>query len=334
VSRRFLLALTLALCGCSGRQSALDPAGEQASTLHGLLSLTLVVCGVAYALVLLFLGAALWRSRRRLDPQAYPQATPGDRRLSLGLTAWAGVMTVGIFVLAGASFLVDRALARQDAASAGDVRVTGHQWWWRIEYRDPAGRGWIETANELHLPQGRPTRVEIRSADVIHSFWIPNLSGKIDMIPGRANHLTLTPQRLGWVRGQCAEFCGLQHARMALEVKVDTPQDYAAWLRAQAQPSAPASGPGAERGLTLITTGTCGSCHSIRGTSAQARAAPDLTHVASRRSLAAGTLPMTREALMGWITQPQALKPGAEMPPATLPPADVLAIASYLEGLK
>jgi len=331
---RCIWAAAFALGGCAGRQSVLAPAGEEASTLHGLLGLTLIVCGIAYLLVLVFLGAALWRSRLRLNHEPALAATPDDRRLSLGLAGWAGVMTIGIFLLAAASFLVDRTLARHDEAAAGDIRITGHQWWWRIEYRNPAGTGWIETANELHLPQGRPTRIDIRAADVIHSFWIPNLSGKIDMIPGRANHLTLTPHRLGWVRGQCAEFCGLQHARMALDVKVETPHDYAAWLSGQARPAAAASAPEAERGLTLITTGTCGSCHSIRGTSAQARAAPDLTHVAARRSLAAGTLPMTREALMGWITNPQALKPGAEMPASTLPPADMLAIATYLEGLR
>ena len=326
------LALVLVLGGCAGRQSVLDPAGEQAATLHGLLGLMLIVCGIAYLLVLTFLAAALWRGRRRLNPE--PAATSDDRQLNVGLTAWAGLMTLGIFALAAASFLVDRTLARHDEQAAGDIRVTGHQWWWRIEYRDPAGRGWIETANELHLPQGRPMRLEIRSADVIHSFWIPNLSGKIDMVPGRANHLTITPQRLGWVRGQCAEFCGVQHARMALEVKVDTPADYAAWLSGQARVAAPPQDPQAARGLALIATGTCGSCHSIRGAGPEARAAPDLTHLASRRSLAAGTLPMSRTALMGWITQPQALKPGAEMPASNLPPADVLAITRYLESLR
>jgi len=328
--RRIAIGLALGLGGCAGRQSALDPASDQAVALHGLLGLMLAVCGIAYLLVLLFLGWALWRHRRRLDHAV--ELEPHDRVLQLGLGAWAGLMALGLVVLIGGSFLVDRTLARHDEAAA-DIRVTGHQWWWRLEYRDPAG-GWIETANELHLPANRPTRIEIRSADVIHSFWIPNLSGKIDMIPGRTNHLTVTPRRLGWVRGQCAEFCGLQHARMALEVKVDTPEDFAAWLAGQARPAAAPSSPGAARGLSLIASGTCASCHRIRGAVGGGRAGPDLTHLASRRSLAAGTLPMSRGALGGWITQPQALKPGAEMPASGLAPDEALAIVSYLEGLR
>jgi len=330
MTRRPATALALLLGGCAGRQSVLNPLADQASALHGLLNLMLMVCGVAYLLVLLFLGWALWRNRRRLTDEV--EVEPNDRGLKLGLGAWAGIMTLGIAVLIAASFLVDRTLAQHDRAAA-DIRVTGHQWWWRLEYRDPAG-GWIETANELHLPANRPTRIEIRSADVIHSFWIPNLSGKIDMIPGRTNHLTLTPRQPGWVRGQCAEFCGAQHAKMALDVKVDTPEDFAAWLAGQARPAAAPSSPAAARGLDLIASGTCASCHTIRGAVGGGRAGPDLTHLASRRSLAAGTLPMTRGALGGWIAQPQALKPGAEMPATGLAPDETLAVVSYLESLR
>jgi cytochrome c oxidase subunit 2 len=329
--RRGVAVLALALGGCAGRQSALDPASDQATALHSLFGLMLVVCGIAYLLVLLFLGWALWRNRRRLGETV--DSAPDDRRLELGLGAWAGIMALGIAVLTGASFLVDRTLAQHDDASA-DVRVTAQQWWWRLEYRDPAGHGWIETANELHLPAGRPTRLEIRSADVVHSFWIPNLSGKIDMIPGRANHLTITPRRAGWLRGQCAEFCGLQHARMALDVKVEAPDAFAAWLAQQARPAPAPATSEAARGQSLVASGTCASCHTIRGAVGGGRAGPDLTHLASRRSLAAGTLPMGRDALGGWITQPQALKPGAEMPATGLAPADALAVVSYLEELQ
>jgi cytochrome c oxidase subunit 2 len=225
-------------------------------------------------------------------------------------------------------------LARYDAATSADIRVTAQQWWWRIEYKDPARGGWIEGANELHLPLGRPTRLEIRSADVIHSFWVPSLSGKIDMVPGRLNRLTITPRREGWTRGQCAEFCGLQHAQMALDVKVDAPSAYTAWLADQALPANPPADAAGVKGQALVISGTCGACHAIRGTSAQARAGPDLTHLASRRTLAAGTVPMTRAGLAGWIAQPQALKPGAEMPATGLSPADALAVVSYLEGLR
>jgi cytochrome c oxidase subunit 2 len=330
--RLAVTCVALATSGCVGRQNVLDPASDQASTLHGLLGLVLVVCGIAYVLVLLFLGWAIWRARRRLPAEV--DLAPDDSGLRLSLGAWAAVMAVGLVVLAGASFLVDRALAKPGGSGPADIRVTAQQWWWRLEYRDPADGHWIETANELHLPLGRPARIEIRSADVIHSFWIPNLSGKIDMVPGRVNQLTITPRRLGWVRGQCAEFCGLQHAKMALDVKVETPEAFAAWLSAQALPAAAPEDATAARGRALITSGSCAGCHAIRGSAASARPGPDLTHVGSRQSLAAGTLPMSRGALMGWIVQPQALKPGAEMPATGLSPADALAVVSYLETLR
>lgn len=323
VKRLAALLLTLCLASCGQPQSPLNPAGDEAQGLYSLWTLMLWVCGAAYLIVLLFLAAALWRHRRRLQPQS------SDAGLKVGLAAWAGFIVVGLSVLAGASFLADRTLASQARAQALQVRVTGHQWWWRVQYRDPASGAWIETANEVHLPLGRPARIELVSSDVIHSFWIPNIAGKIDMIPGRTNTLTALPRRTGWFRGQCAEFCGLQHAQMALDVKVDTAEAFAAWLAGQARP-APAL---ASRGRDLIEQGACGQCHSVRGTAARGRAGPDLTHVAARKSLAAGTLPLTRGALMGWITQPQAIKPGAEMPASGLSPADTLAVVAYLEGL-
>jgi cytochrome c oxidase subunit 2 len=335
-SRALSLALALLLAGCAGRQSALDPGGDQAQQLHGLFNLMLVVCGVVYILVLGFLASALWRARRSLGAgvEPAPDTEPNDAGLKKGLGVWVAAIAVGLVTLAGASFLVDRALARQAGSEAPSVRITGQQWWWRIEVRDPASGRWIETANELHLPINQPTRIQILSADVIHSFWVPNLSGKIDMIPGRTNDITITPRKLGWVRGQCAEFCGLQHAQMALDVKVDSAADYAAWLAAQGRDAAPPADATLSRGRDLIASGPCAQCHAIRGTAAAARAGPDLTHVGGRRSLAAGTLPMSRGDIMGWIAQPQALKPGAEMPATGLAPADADAVARYLESLR
>jgi cytochrome c oxidase subunit 2 len=309
-------------------QTPLAPAADQAARLAGLWDLMLWMCGGAYLRVLLFLAWALWRNRNLIHP-------PADHEggLRLGFAAWAGLVTVGLSVLAGASFLVDRSLAA-NAERPLEVRVTGQQWWWRVQYRDPVAGTWVETANEVHLPLGRPARVTVASTDVIHSFWIPNLTGKIDMVPGRLNAITVTPRRTGWFRGQCAEFCGLQHAQMALDVKVDAPDAFAAWLAGQAAAAPAPSNPAAARGLAIVSTGTCGQCHSIRGTAAAGRNGPDLTHVAARKSLAAGTLPFTRGALMGWIAQPQALKPGAEMPASNLSPSDTLAVVAYLETLK
>ncbi|WP_395672224.1 c-type cytochrome [Phenylobacterium sp.] len=332
--RRAAVLLPLGLAACAGQQSVLDPAGDQAQVLHGLLGLIVAICGVAYLLVMVLLAAAIWRGRRKLAATLHPpDVSPDDRRLERGLAGWVGFIVVGLSVMVIASFLVDRTLAK-DGAAPPDVRITGHQWWWRVQYWDAPTRSWIEAANELHLPVDRPTRIELVAADVIHSFWVPNLSGKLDMVPGRVNQLTLTPRRTGWLRGQCGEFCGLQHAEMALNVKVESVAEYAAWRTGQARPAAAPADPVAVRGQSVFAQSACATCHTIRGVSEQGRAGPDLTHVGSRRSIAAGTLPMSHAALMGWIANPQDHKPGAEMPTTGLPPADVDAVARYLGSLE
>jgi cytochrome c oxidase subunit 2 len=322
----------LGLAACSGVQSPLAPAGEQAASQYSLFVLMLWVCGIMYVLVMGFLALALLRVMR--GGAAEPMLDAPDRGLHRSLYAWAGIILVGLTTLAGGSFLVDRTLAAAHTHEALEVRVTAHQWWWRIAYRDPATGGWVETANELHLPAGRTARIALGSADVIHSFWVPNVAGKMDVIPGRANAIDVTPHRLGWFRGQCAEFCGMQHAKMAFDVKVDTPAEFAAWLAAQARAAAAPADPVAARGMQVVTQGQCAACHVVRGTAAAGRAGPDLTHVGARRSIAAGTLPMNRGNLQGWIVQPQALKPGTMMPTVTLEPADADAVAHYLETLK
>jgi cytochrome c oxidase subunit 2 len=320
------LPLTLLVAACSGVQSPLAPHGDQAQALHGLFLLMMAVCGAMYLLVLGGLGWALWRR------PVQPDVAGDERPLGRGLWATAAVIVVGLTVLIIGSFLADRALFASRGEPAMEVRVTGHQWWWRIEYRDPTGR-WIETANELHLPRGRTTRVLLGSADVIHSFWVPNVAGKLDMIPGRRNVLDLTPRRDGWFRGQCAEFCGTQHAHMALDVRVESPAAFDAWLAAQARPAAALIDARAARGAAVFA-GPCAACHVVRGSEAGGRAGPDLTHIAARRSIAAGTLPMSRGGLQGWIAQPQALKPGTSMPTVALAPADADAVAHYLASLR
>lgn len=312
---------------CSGRQTPLSPAGDQAEALHHLLGLMIIVCGSVYALAMGGLGWSLWRALRNGGEPREHRDGPLDR----GLYMTAAIIVAGLTALVIGSFFADRALLAARGANAMTVRVTGHQWWWRIEYRDPATGRWIETANELHLPQGRTTRVDLGSADVIHSFWVPNIAGKQDLIPGRRNRLDLTPRRLGWYRGQCAEFCGSQHAHMAFDVMVDTPSRFDSWLETQAQ-NAKLQPDAAEGGS--IFERSCGACHTVRGTAARGRAGPDLTHFASRASIAAGTLPMSRGALQGWIAQPQALKPGTSMPAIPLAPAEADAVAAYVAALK
>jgi cytochrome c oxidase subunit 2 len=334
VRQRTAFALLLTLGGCSGLQTPLAPGGEQADTLFLLLWLIIAVAAIMYTLVVGFLAWGAWRRRGRTERNEGPSVSPDDAGLSRGLMIWASVIIAGLTLLVTGSFLAERSLADARRRETLRISVTGHQWWWRIQYRDPATGALIETANEIHLPLGRTARIDLGAADVIHSFWVPGLAGKLDMIPGRANSLDVTPRRLGWFRGQCAEFCGAQHAHMAFDVKVDTPAEFAAWLTAQARAAVAPTDPTMIRGMQVVTQGQCAMCHALRGTPAVGKPGPDLTHVGSRRMLAAGTLANTRGGMQGWIAQPQALKPGALMPPVTLDPADADAVSRYLETLK
>ena len=319
--RAFAL-ITLLLAGCAGQQSAMHAAGDQAATLMSLFRLMMWVCGIAYLLVILFLGWGLIRRRSAADTSEQPY-----HKLMAG---WVGFILLGLILLVVASFLADRSLGQRPQVPL-QVRVTGHQWWWRIAYQAGNGR-WIETANELHLPAGVPVLLELRAADVIHSFWVPNLAGKMDMIPGKINRMTVTGRTSGWFRGQCTEFCGTQHANMALAVKVEPIGEFERWLAEQARPVSP--GEGVAAGRKVFESASCVVCHQVRGTEARGRVGPDLTHVASRRTIAAGAAPMTHGSLRGWIIQPQAIKPGTSMPPSDLSPQDAGAVVSYLETLR
>jgi cytochrome c oxidase subunit 2 len=214
------------------------------------------------------------------------------------------------------------------------VRVTANQWWWDVEYLGATPSEAVRTANELHLPVGRPALIELQSNDVIHSFWVPNLAGKQDLIPGRTGDIALLPRKTGLFRGQCAEFCGAQHAHMALTVIVEPEAQFRAWWRHQ-QAEAPApTTPLQLAGMTYVTTRECATCHAIAGTTASASVAPDLTHLASRKTIAAGALPMGRGGLYAWIADPQGVKPGAHMPYIGLEARQLDAVVAYLETLK
>ena len=223
-------------------------------------------------------------------------------------------------------------LDNRDQASV-HVTVVGEQWWWRVRYEVPGGNH-IELANELRLPRDRVTAVTLASTNVIHSFWIPALAGKVDMTPGRITHLTLEPTAAGTYRGMCAEYCGASHARMAFIVEVMEPEAFQQWLSAQALPAASAE-TGVEAGATAFLRNGCGACHTIRGSPAVATIGPDLTHVGSRRSIAAASLPNQPDDLARWIAKPDHIKPGALMPPfGMLPPGEVRDIAAYLRSLQ
>jgi len=330
-------ALCLLLAGCAGVQSSMDVAGRQAGDIKGVWTLMLWVCGVMYLLVLAFLGWTLWRARRPLadaPPLADSALSPADRPMQTALGGWMVLIVVGLLVLTFGSFLVDRRLAEAGARADLNIRVTANQWWWQVEYQHPDPSQGFLTANEIHLPVGKTAKIELVATDVIHSFWVPNLGGKQDLIPGRVNDITLTPTRTGRFRGQCAEFCGLQHSNMALDVIVDSPAAYEAWRARQLASAPPPVTPGQARGLAVVQTAACANCHQIQGTEAMGKTGPDLTHVAGRRSIAAGALPYSRGALAAWIADPQGIKPGAHMPIVQLSPADLNGVLDYLDSLK
>jgi cytochrome c oxidase subunit 2 len=241
---------------------------------------------------------------------------------------------VALIALLFASVVTGRAIGSLRSPDALAIQITGYQWWWSVEYLndDPSLR--VTSANELHLPVGRPIAITLKSSDVIHSFWVPTLHGKTDLVPGRDNTTWLRVDRPGIFRGQCAEFCGVQHAHMALTVIAEPSGDFEEWLAAQRRPAAPPSTPEQSRGLEVVERGPCALCHTIQGTSAGARTAPDLTHFATRSTIAAGTAPNTRGYLGGWIADPQHLKPGNRMPATALSSADLQAVIAYLETLR
>lgn len=215
------------------------------------------------------------------------------------------------------------------------VSVTGHMWWWDVRYRDPVTGAEIRTANEIRIPTGRPVFLALDSADVIHSFWVPQLAGKIDMLPGRIQHLLLSTDRAGTYRGQCAEFCGEQHAKMALHVVALAPAEFDGWLAAQARPAQEPATERQQAGRAAFLANRCDACHAVRGAGAEGRLGPDLTHVGGRLHLAAGTLPNTQQGRLHWVAHVQEIKSGARMPSyERLQGEELEAMAEWLGSLK
>jgi cytochrome c oxidase subunit 2 len=323
------LALLLFCAGCTDWQSALTPRADAATELHGLFWLFTITCGLVWLAVMLVLAAALWR-RRASAPMPPDRGEKGPT-----LAIWAALAAT-VLVVSGltlASYFATRGISA-DPPDALVVRLRGYQWWWEVTYADAAPGGTFKTANELRLPLGRPVRLELLAADVIHSFWVPNLAGKQDMIPGRDNTLVFTPAAAGTFRAQCAEFCGLQHAHMALRVVVEPPEDFARWRSGQLAEAAPPRTAEEAAGQRVLEEEACAACHTVRGTSAAGTLGPDLTHVGGRQTIAAGMLPTTRGTLAAWIADPQTIKPGNNMPMVSLTPDQLNAVAAYLASLR
>jgi cytochrome c oxidase subunit 2 len=328
----FCAGLILTLTGCTGEQSALDVHGAPAIGVYHLIMLIIVVCTAVWMLVVAMLLLAIWRRRARPDDPLLRD--PGtERRMGVII---AGAVIATVIIICGftvASFFTTRAisLATGDALS---IRVRGLQWWWEVTYLDAGPNLTLTTANEIHIPVGRNVRLELESADVIHSFWVPSLAGKQDLIPGRHNELTIRAERPGVYRGQCAEFCGLQHAHMALLVVAEDPADFANWVSAQNRQAARPTEAEVATGQQLFLSKPCAACHAVRGTSADGKTGPDLTHVGSRRTIAAGLFDTTRGSLAAWIADPQTLKPGNNMPMVPLSGDELRSISAYMASLK
>lgn len=304
-------------------QSVLHPAGADAELIGQFAWVLFGAGALIFIAVLVLLALSLRRHDRPLRPMLW--------------IAGGGVALPVLLLTALLAWSTWRSaqLVPQGSGKAMTISVTGKMWWWEVHYRDPASGREIATANEIRIPVGRTVYLGLNAADVIHSLWVPALAGKRDMIPGRVTGLTLRADRPGVYRGQCAEYCGTQHAHMALHVVALAPAEFDAWLAQQARP---ASMPAAElpaRGRAVFLEQRCQACHTIRGVAESSRLGPDLTHVGSRLQIGAGLLRNHRGALAGWIADPQALKPGVFMPAASgLDGESLRALAAYLEHLQ
>jgi cytochrome c oxidase subunit 2 len=327
---------TLALCGCSGIQTSLGGEGADGASFIRLFALFLVVCGIMYLLVILALAGALVRRRGNGHPLVVETGGHHESSplLRSALVGWATLILFGLVGLTLASFFADRSAAARARNPKVVIKVVANQWWWDIIYVTSDVSKTVHTANEIHLPVGVEAEVMLQSNDVIHSFWVPNLAGKQDLIPGRMTDVQLLPRKVGLFRGQCAEFCGIQHANMALVVTVESKADFVRWMEQQQKPAFAPASPLEVAGYRYVTTRECSSCHNISGTPAGGQVGPDLTHLASRRTIGAGTLPMNTGNLYGWVADPQSQKPGNHMPTIGLPAGDLHAVVAYLQRLK
>jgi cytochrome c oxidase subunit 2 len=327
-----MLPAALALSACSGWQSALDPQGPQSTQLADLFWIFLAVSAMVWSAVMLTLLWALLRGApARLDPLALSAKT--ERRSTIVVAAATGGTLATVIGLTALSYLSQKQVyARQSSPLI--IKVTGHQWWWDVRYESDKSDQVVTTANELYIPADVPIALKLAASDVIHSFWVPSLMGKQDLIPGQENELRFTASRPGIYRGQCAEFCGWQHAHMGILAVVLPPAQFDVWRAAQAAPAKAPEDAIRQKGAALFQSKACVMCHTVRGTMAGSRVGPDLTHFGSRKTIASATLPMSRGNIAAWVIDPQGIKPGTNMPNVTLGPDEVDPIVSYLEGLR
>ena len=321
-----MMYLALMVLQFGGNQSALNPRGPTAQGIAQLSWTMIIVLSIAYLITMAMIVFAIIQGRR---------GARADVRTGRNVVITWG-LAVPLAVLAGILFFsigVGRMLSVEPFKEALTIHVTGKQWWWKVSYMK--GSDVIaETANEIHVPVNTPVKVKLNSTDVIHSFWVPNLHGKMDLIPGRTNETWFRADAEGVWRGECAEFCGAQHAHMAFEVIAEPANKFYEWLDWQRRPAIDPATDISRKGQQAFVQGPCAMCHSIRGSAAHGSAGPDLTHVAGRRTLAAATVPNTRGHLGGWIVNAQGVKPGNRMPRINLDAEELEALVDYLETLR
>jgi cytochrome c oxidase subunit 2 len=299
--------------------NVLNPAGPQADNIAWITWVFMGICAVVYVATL---------RRRRQDDES-----PGaSRRLTIAVGAATALTATTLVALTLSSEIAGRGLSKPSGPGAITVDVVGYQWFWDFRYHDVTPSDWVSSPNELHIPVGVPVVINAMSRDVIHSFWVPELHGKRDLVPGFTTQTWIQADKPGVYRGQCAEFCGHQHAKMAFIVVAELVAEFQAWIQRQRRAAAAATSQ-TQRGHDVFMNNACVTCHTIRGTQAGSRVGPELTHVGSRRTIAAGTLRNTREELTRWVRDPQAIKPGTRMPANRLSEDDLRAVVAYLEGL-
>ncbi|MDQ2826772.1 MAG: cytochrome c oxidase subunit II [Actinomycetota bacterium] len=323
-----LLLITLGACG-GHSPSLLDGHGPEARRVSGVWWLMFVLAAVVYVVVAGFIFVGIRRGRRPVsDGDAPARKAPKDDTF-----IWLGGIVAPVIILAVLAVVTVSTVEAVRKPQKGELRiaVVGKRWWWDVSYPDSG----VRTANEIHIPVGRPIDIELSSDNVIHSFWVPQLAGKVDTIPGQPNHLRLTATEAGTYRGACAEYCGIEHAHMSFLVIAEPPVDFDRWLARRDGGAGPTpTSDLAANGQLVFTRETCAGCHTVRGTQASATIGPDLSDFGSRQWIGSLTVANTPSNLARWITDPASIKPGTLMPPTALSAADIAAVTAYLEGLK
>jgi cytochrome c oxidase subunit 2 len=322
-----MAAMVAAAAGACGRNSPSIAVrdGSESKAITGVWWLMFALAAAVYAVVGGLVIASLLRGKRKTRPES-----PRPARDNAFIVIGGIVVPIAILMLLAAVTVRTTTHLRNPRAGELRINVTGRRWWWEVRYPD-AG---VTTANEIHVPVGRQVDIRLRTTDVIHSFWVPRLAGKVDTIPDQTNDLRVTARRAGTYLGECAEFCGLQHANMRFTVIAEAPADFGRWLSRRGAVTATPSNDEQALGQVAFEREACAGCHTIRGTTASGIVGPDLSDFGERRSIGAGTVPNTPARLAAWIANAQSLKPGIIMPPFALDPREVDALVAYLESLK